>query len=68
VNPAILNAPFIQITLPIVIGFVAVGIWQNRRLDDIIARLARIETKLDDHSDRIARLDERTSPITRVGR
>lgn len=35
----------------------------NRRLDDIVARLGRIEVKLEDHADRIARLEERTSPI-----
>lgn len=51
---AILNAPFIQITIPILVGFLAVGAWQNRRLDDIIACLARIEGKL--------------SPLTRTGR
>jgi cytochrome oxidase assembly protein ShyY1 len=66
-NPAILQQPFVQITLPVVIGFVAVGVWQNRRLDDIIHRLARIEQKLDDHSERIVRLEERTSPLTRRG-
>jgi cytochrome oxidase assembly protein ShyY1 len=66
-NPAILQQPFVQITLPVVIGFVAVGVWQNRRLDDIIHRLARIEAKLDDHSERIVRVEERTSPLTRRG-
>jgi hypothetical protein len=37
----------------------------NRRLGDIIQRLDRIERKLDDHEDRIVRLEERTSPIRR---
>jgi hypothetical protein len=37
----------------------------NKRLDDIIARLGRIEEKLDNHQERIARLEERTSPISR---
>jgi len=37
----------------------------SKRLDDIIARLGRIEMKLDDHQDRIARLEERTSPLRR---
>lgn len=42
----VLQQPFIQVALPILIGFLAVGIWQNRRLDDIIARLGEIENKL----------------------
>jgi hypothetical protein len=37
----------------------------SKRLDDIIVRLGRIEAKLDDHQERIARLEERTSPIHR---
>lgn len=37
----------------------------SKRLDDIIVRLGRIEVKLDDHQERIARLEERTSPIHR---
>ena len=64
-DSAILQMPFVQVALPIVISFVAVGIWQNRRLDDIIARLARIEAKLDDHAERIVRVEERTSPFGR---
>ena len=36
------------------------------QLADIIARLGRIETKLDDHAERITRLEERTSPVRRV--
>jgi hypothetical protein len=35
------------------------------QLNDIIRRLERIETKLDDHSQRITRLEERTSPLLR---
>lgn len=43
-----LNQPFFQITLPLMGTFVA-AIWaaswsQNKRLDDIVARLTRIET------------------------
>jgi hypothetical protein len=47
------------------------GIWAvvtkpiQSQLNDIIARLGRIETKLDDHTQRIARLEERTSPLRR---
>jgi len=33
------------------------------QLADIVVRLGRIETKLDDHSTRITRLEERTSPF-----
>jgi hypothetical protein len=69
-NAALLQQPFIQITLPIVIGVVAIGVWQNRRLDDIIGWLSRIETrldriekKLDDHSERIVLVEERTALV-----
>jgi tetrahydromethanopterin S-methyltransferase subunit G len=37
----------------------------NRSFDEVIKRLDRIETKLDDHSNRIVRLEERTSPLVR---
>jgi hypothetical protein len=33
------------------------------QLNDIIRRLERIEAKQDDHSQRITRLEERTSPL-----
>ena len=33
------------------------------QLNDITQRLGRIEAKLDDHAERITRLEERTSPI-----
>jgi hypothetical protein len=56
---AISQLPFVQVALPIVVTFIAVGIWQNRRLDDIIGRLGRIESKLDTHTERIARLETR---------
>jgi len=35
----------------------------NRRIDKILTRLDRIEHKLDDYEIRIARLEERTSPL-----
>ena len=38
----------------------------GNRLDEVIVRLDRIETKLDNHHERIARLEERTSPIHRT--
>ena len=77
-NPALFQQPFFQVTLPIMVTFIAV-IWlaswsQNkrfddihRRLDEIIKRLDRIEAKLDDHEKRIVTLEERTSPIGRRG-
>jgi hypothetical protein len=37
----------------------------NRLFEDIISRLDRIERKLDNHEERIVRLEERTSPIHR---
>lgn len=67
---------FLSVALPIMITFVAV-IWfaqwsQNKRLDDIVARLAAIEarlvsieSKLADHGEKIARLEERSSPLAR---
>jgi hypothetical protein len=34
-----------------------------KRMDDIVARLARIEDKLDDHTERIVRLEERAGLV-----
>ncbi len=66
---AILNLPFVQVALPIMVTFVVTvilaSITQNKRLDDIIKRLDRIEAKLEDHTTRIVRLEERTSPLHR---
>jgi hypothetical protein len=45
----------------LVFGFIS----NNRRLDSIERRLESIETKLDSHTVRIARLEERVSPIVR---
>lgn len=58
---------FTAVALPIILALAGAAWLQNRRLDDIIARLGRIEGKLDDHQDRIVRLEERTSPIGRRG-
>jgi hypothetical protein len=38
----------------------------NRRFNDVIRRLDRIETKFDDHEERIVRVEERTS-LVRLG-
>jgi hypothetical protein len=35
----------------------------NRRMEEIVKRLDRIESKLDDHERRIMRVEERTSPL-----
>lgn len=56
-----LAQPFFQITLPLMVTFVAT-VWaatwiQNKRLDDIIARLTRIENLLMDHDKRITTLE-----------
>jgi tetrahydromethanopterin S-methyltransferase subunit G len=84
VNPAlanVMNLPFVQVALPILIGFITIGWWQNKRLDEmsrrfddrfsemtrrfdgIDKRLDRIEAKLENHGDRISRLEERTSLV-----
>lgn len=56
-----LNQPFFQITLPLIATFVA-AIWvaswsQNKRRDDIVARLTRIKNLLADHDKRITVLE-----------
>ena len=38
---------------------------ERAQVNDIIRRLERIETKQDDHPQRITRLEERTSPLHR---
>jgi hypothetical protein len=58
---------FTAAALPIILGLAGAAWLQNRRLDDIIVRLGRIEGKLDDHQDRSVRLEERTSPVARRG-
>jgi GTPase len=73
VNPAamnILQQPFIQVALPIMVALTLAAWLQNkrfddvnRRIDEIIRRLDRIETKLDNHNERIARLEECTSLV-----
>jgi hypothetical protein len=48
VNPMLQQ--FTAVALPIILALAGAAWLQNRRLDDIIARLARIELKLDDHA------------------
>ena len=76
-NPAainILQQPFIQVALPIIVALTLAAWLQNKRFDDINhrldefrsdvnKRLERIEAKLDFHNERIARLEERTSLV-----
>ena len=55
--------PVIQITLPIVLAIFGASWLQNKRLDDIVQRLGRIEGELKSHGERLARLEERTPPL-----
>jgi len=76
---AILNIPFVQIALPIIITFI-IASWRdgkrfddiNRRIDDminrideVIKRLDRIDGTLSEFAQRIVRVEERTSPLAR---
>jgi hypothetical protein len=38
----------------------------NRRFDEIFKRLDRIDDTLKNYGERIVRLEERTSPLTRI--
>ena len=83
-NPAaanILQQPFVQVALPIIVALMLAAWLQNKRFDDlnrriddlnrridefrtdVNQRLDRIETKLDNHTERITRLEERTSLV-----
>jgi hypothetical protein len=75
-NPATFQQPFFQVTLPLMVTFVAtmwIASWSqnkrfddiHRRLDEIVAELRAIKAKLDDHGNRILTLEERTSPFGR---
>ena len=70
----ILQLPFVQIALPLMVVLIVNAWGQNKRIDDLRAdmnrrfdaiekRLERIEAKLDDPHQRIAVLEERTSPL-----
>jgi 23S rRNA C2498 (ribose-2'-O)-methylase RlmM len=68
----VLDQPFFQVTLPLMVTFIAT-IWlanwprnkrfedfkldMNRRLDEIVKRLERLENLLTDHSERIVKLE-----------
>jgi hypothetical protein len=69
--------PVVQITLPLLVGLFIAAWMQNKRLDDIVARLsaiekevrelgqrvARIEGLLTGLTQRVERLEERTPPL-----
>jgi 23S rRNA C2498 (ribose-2'-O)-methylase RlmM len=69
---------FVSVALPIMVTMI-ITIWfatwsqnkrfddlrfdMNRRFDEVNVRLERIEHKLDNHEERIIRVEERTSPL-----
>lgn len=68
---ALLNSPFVQVALPIMVTLFLASWIQNKRFDDfnrqfaaIINRLDRIKAKLENHATRITVLEERTSPLS----
>lgn len=75
-NQGLLQQPFFQVTLPVVLAMGGT-VWalistNNRRLDDIRAdlkeireRLLSIEARFIDFSERLTRVEERTSPLGR---
>ena len=74
-NPvAILNTQFVQVALPIIIT-IMLSAWHNnkrfddfradlnRRLDEVIKRLDKIDENFKGYGERITRVEERTSLI-----
>jgi archaellum component FlaC len=62
--------PVLQITLPLVAAIFGAAWIQNKRIDDIMRRLDRIEDELrsigktlKEHGERLARLEERIPPL-----
>jgi predicted nuclease with TOPRIM domain len=66
----IFQQPFVQITLPILIGFVSIGIWQNRRIDDLRSDMngrfadmrghfAEINRRIDEIIQRLDRIERK---------
>jgi hypothetical protein len=66
----VLQTPFVQVALPVLVTFV-LAFWHqkkriddvNRRIDEVIKGLDRIDAKLDTLTGRVTRLEERTSPL-----
>jgi F0F1-type ATP synthase membrane subunit b/b' len=56
-----LNQPFFQITLPLMVTFIAtvwIAQWsQNKRFDDLNKRLDKIDDKLDKIEERLKHLE-----------
>jgi F0F1-type ATP synthase membrane subunit b/b' len=62
---ALLGGLYAIVTRPMMARMDGMQDSMQAQIADIIRRLERIETKLDDHSQRITRLEERTSPLHR---
>lgn len=64
-NTAIFDKPFFEVTLSLMLtiisGIGAMISTNNRRLDEVVQKLWRIETLLSDHEQRIVTVEERTS-------
>jgi len=78
-NPAILNTPFTQVALPIVLTLF-IAAWLNgrgldsinKRIDDVRGELKEVNTRLDridetlkTYGQKIAVLEDRSSPLAR---
>ena len=50
---SVLNLPFVQVALPILIGFITIGWWQNKRLDEMGKRIDDRLTSIDGRLERI---------------
>ena len=50
-NPGVanvLNLPFVQVTLPILIGIAVMQWWQNKRFDELEKRFDEMIKRIDD--------------------
>lgn len=50
-------------TIPLILVLLTIWLREQTLLKDILARLGRIESKLEGHSERIAKVEERTALI-----
>lgn len=57
----LLASMYVVITKPLLMSLSTM----QSQITDIVQRLGRIEAKLDNHADRITRLEERVSPFRR---
>lgn len=60
---AIVNSQFVQLALPIMITILIASWNSNRRVDDIIRRLAAIELRLLGLENKFATLDKSVSTL-----